>query len=83
MRWFMRATRPSPRALQLRVAERLYRPEDVSRTERPHRPRRGAQAHVGVVLERLRDRALGLAQGPPEASGAEASGRPSASTMNS
>jgi uncharacterized protein len=26
MRWFMRATRPSPRAIQLRVAERLYRP---------------------------------------------------------
>jgi short-subunit dehydrogenase len=26
IRWFIRATRPSPRALQLRVAERLYRP---------------------------------------------------------
>ncbi len=26
MRWLMRATRPSPRAIQLRVAERLYRP---------------------------------------------------------
>jgi short-subunit dehydrogenase len=27
MRWFMRASR-GPRSLQLRVAERLYRPED-------------------------------------------------------
>jgi short-subunit dehydrogenase len=26
IRWFIRATRPSPRAVQLRVAERLYRP---------------------------------------------------------
>ncbi len=26
MRWLMRITRPSPRAMQLRVAERLYRP---------------------------------------------------------
>jgi short-subunit dehydrogenase len=26
IRWFIRATRPSPRAIQLRVAERLYRP---------------------------------------------------------
>ncbi len=26
IRWFIRATRPAPRALQLRVAERLYRP---------------------------------------------------------
>jgi uncharacterized protein len=26
IRWFIRATRPSPRALQLRVTERLYRP---------------------------------------------------------
>jgi short-subunit dehydrogenase len=26
MRWIMRITRPSPRAVQLRVAERLYRP---------------------------------------------------------
>jgi short-subunit dehydrogenase len=26
MRWVIRATRPSPRAIQLRVAERLYRP---------------------------------------------------------
>jgi len=26
MRWFIRATRPSPRAIQLRVAERMYRP---------------------------------------------------------
>jgi short-subunit dehydrogenase len=26
IRWLIRATRPSPRALQLRVAERLYRP---------------------------------------------------------
>lgn len=26
IRWFMRATRPSPRAIQLRMAERLYRP---------------------------------------------------------
>jgi uncharacterized protein len=26
IRWFIRATRPSPRAIQLRVAERIYRP---------------------------------------------------------
>jgi uncharacterized protein len=26
IRWFLRATRPSPRAVQLRVAERMYRP---------------------------------------------------------
>ncbi len=26
IRWFIRATRPSPRAIQLRVTERLYRP---------------------------------------------------------
>jgi uncharacterized protein len=26
IRWFLRATRPSPRALQLRITERLYRP---------------------------------------------------------
>jgi short-subunit dehydrogenase len=26
IRWFLRATRPSPRAIQLRVTERLYRP---------------------------------------------------------
>ena len=26
IRWFIRATRPSPRGIQLRVAERLYRP---------------------------------------------------------
>ena len=26
IRWFLRATRPSPRAVQLRVTERLYRP---------------------------------------------------------
>jgi short-subunit dehydrogenase len=26
IRWFIRVTRPSPRAIQLRVAERLYRP---------------------------------------------------------
>jgi uncharacterized protein len=26
MRWFMRVTRPSPRAMQLRITERLYRP---------------------------------------------------------
>jgi uncharacterized protein len=28
MRWFIRATRPGTRGLQLRIAERLYRPED-------------------------------------------------------
>jgi short-subunit dehydrogenase len=27
IRWFLRATRPSPRAIQLRVTERLYRPK--------------------------------------------------------
>jgi hypothetical protein len=27
IRWFIRATRPSPRALQLRVTERMYRPK--------------------------------------------------------
>jgi short-subunit dehydrogenase len=27
IRWFIRATRPSPRAIQLRVTERLYRPK--------------------------------------------------------
>jgi hypothetical protein len=27
MRWFMRLTQPSPRAIQLRVTERLYRPK--------------------------------------------------------
>jgi short-subunit dehydrogenase len=27
IRWFIRATRPSPRALQLRITERMYRPE--------------------------------------------------------
>ena len=27
IRWFLRATRPSPRAVQLRVTERLYRPQ--------------------------------------------------------
>jgi short-subunit dehydrogenase len=27
IRWFMRATRPSTRGLQLRIAERMYRPE--------------------------------------------------------
>jgi short-subunit dehydrogenase len=26
IRWFLRATRPSPRALQLRITERMYRP---------------------------------------------------------
>ncbi|PYP39524.1 MAG: hypothetical protein DMD43_10665 [Gemmatimonadetes bacterium] len=28
IRWFIRATRPSPRAIQLRVTERLYRPKE-------------------------------------------------------
>ena len=28
IRWFIRATRPSPRPIQLRVTERLYRPKD-------------------------------------------------------
>jgi short-subunit dehydrogenase len=28
IRWFIRVTRPSPRAVQLRVTERLYRPKD-------------------------------------------------------
>ena len=28
IRWFIRATKPSPRALQLRVTERMYRPRD-------------------------------------------------------
>ena len=28
IRWFMRVTRPSPRAVQLRVTERIYRPKD-------------------------------------------------------
>lgn len=28
IRWFIRATRPSPRAVQLRITERLYRPSD-------------------------------------------------------
>ena len=27
IRWFIRATRPSPRAIQLRVTERMYRPQ--------------------------------------------------------
>ncbi len=27
IRWFIRATRPSPRALQLRITERMYRPK--------------------------------------------------------
>ena len=26
IRWFIRVTRPSPRAIQLRITERLYRP---------------------------------------------------------
>jgi short-subunit dehydrogenase len=33
IRWFLRATAPSPRALQLRITERLYRPDRQS--ERP------------------------------------------------
>ena len=50
---------------------------------RPRVLRRGPQADVGVVLERLRDRALGLAQRALRgARRAAASGRPSASTMN-
>ena len=28
IRWFIRATRPSPRALQLRITERIYRPKE-------------------------------------------------------
>ena len=27
IRWFIRATQPSPRALQLRITERMYRPK--------------------------------------------------------
>jgi short-subunit dehydrogenase len=27
IRWFIRATSPSPRAIQLRVTERMYRPK--------------------------------------------------------
>ena len=30
IRWFLRATRPTPRAVQLRVAERMYRPGRAS-----------------------------------------------------
>jgi uncharacterized protein len=32
MRWFIRATRPSTRGLQLRISERLYRPADGGHT---------------------------------------------------
>ena len=32
MRWFMRVTRPGTRGLKLRVAERMYRPEDGGHT---------------------------------------------------
>ena len=38
IRWFIRATQPSPRALQLRITERIYRPKSYALASAINRP---------------------------------------------
>ena len=79
IRWFIRATSPWSPLLQLRITSAVY---GRGIKGAPTASRRRPQPHVGMVLERLRDRPLDLAQRPRPASGGDASGLPSASTMN-